>query len=155
MAKFQIELQLSTGDSAALQLESYLPKVAITTLNQQGVTEDSVLTILVTNDPELQQLNRDYRQEDKPTDVLSFADGTIWPDGNRYLGDIAISIDSAERQATQAGHPVLAEMALLTIHGILHLLGHDHAEPDDKALMWQAQDEVLATLGISISLDYL
>jgi probable rRNA maturation factor len=157
MSNFQIELHIKQDHVTASisDLETLLTKAAMATLNQQQVTGGAVLTIMVTGDAELQQLNHDYRQEDKPTDVLSFEDGSIWPDGNRYLGDIAISIETAERQANQAGHKLLDEMALLTIHGVLHLLGHDHAEPDEKATMWQAQDKVLTTLGISMSLDHL
>ncbi|MFK7806134.1 MAG: rRNA maturation RNase YbeY [Anaerolineae bacterium] len=154
MPNFQIELQLNEGEPA-LNLEALIPQAAKTTLTQQQVSDDVILTVMVTDDEELQRLNRDYRQEDKPTDVLSFEDGTVWPDGNRYLGDIAISLPTAARQAAQAGHALTDEVALLTVHGVLHLLGHDHAESEEKALMWQAQADVLATLGISISLEYL
>ena len=154
MPNFQIELQLSQ-DEPTLELETFLPKIAIATLTQQHVDSDAVLTIMVTDDAELQQLNRDYRNEDKPTDVLSFEDGSIWPDGNRYLGDIAISLETAGRQAKQAGHALTDEMALLTAHGVLHLLGHDHAEEGEKAAMWQAQNEILRGLGILISLENL
>jgi len=154
MPNFQIELQLNQGD-AALNLEALIPQAAIATLHQQSFADDAVLTVMVTDDEELQRLNRDYRQENKPTDVLSFEDGSLWPDGNRYLGDIAISLPTAARQAEQVGHLLIDEVTLLTVHGVLHLLGHDHAEPEEKALMWQAQADVLTKLGISMSLDHL
>jgi probable rRNA maturation factor len=67
-----------------------------------------------------------------------------------YLGDIAISLPRATAQAEAAGHPVAAELQLLTVHGVLHLLGHDHAEPEEKAAMWAAQAAVLATLGVTL-----
>lgn len=155
MPNFQVEFQVNQVDEATPQWEVLLTKVAVATLKQQQVDEDCILTILVSDDAELHRLNRDYRDEDKPTDVLSFEDGSMWPDGNRYLGDIAISIETAERQAVEAGHELSDEMVLLTVHGVLHLLGHDHAEPDEKAEMWSAQAEVLTLLGISMSLDHL
>lgn len=154
MPNFQIELQLNQG-GPALDLETHIPQAAIATLQQQQFSDDAILTVMVTDDAELQRLNRDYRQEDKPTDVLSFEDGSVWPDGNRYLGDIAISLPTAAQQAEQAGHQLIEEIALLTVHGVLHLLGHDHAEAEEKTIMWQAQADVLTALGISMSLDHL
>ncbi len=149
MTTFHIELQIDQGEPATL--EPLIHKIAVATLKQQRVTAEAVLTILITNDEELQTLNKTYRNEDKPTDVLSFEDGTEWPDGKLYLGDIAISHQMAERQAAQGGHMLLDEVALLTAHGVLHLLGHDHAEPEEKAIMWQAQGAVLAQFGIHVS----
>ena len=148
MAEFEIELQLNFGDEDVLG--PHLTKIAKATLTQQQVNSAAVLTILVTDDAQLHELNRTYRKEDKPTDVLSFEDGTVWPDGKTYLGDIAISYETADRQATAGGHSLLDEMALLTAHGVLHLLGHDHGEPDEKAVMWQAQDEILGEFGITV-----
>ena len=149
MTTFHIELQIDQGEPATL--EPLIHKIAVATLKQQQVTAEAVLTILITDDEELQTLNKTYRNEDKPTDVLSFEDGTEWPDGKLYLGDIAISHQMAERQAAQGGHKLLDEVALLTAHGVLHLLGHDHAEPEEKAIMWQAQGAVLAQFGINVS----
>ncbi len=106
------------------------------------------LTLIVTGDDALQELNRRYLEIDAPTDVLSFPAGEVNPEnGAFYLGDIAISYQRAQAQAALAGHPVEAELQLLVVHGVLHLLGYDHAEPDEKAAMWAAQDRVLAELG--------
>lgn len=113
------------------------------TLAHQQVQPPATLTILLTDDEQLQTLNRDYRDYDQTTDVLSFADGTTLPDIGLYLGDIAISVAQAQRQAEAGGHTLLAELRLLVVHGVLHLLGHDHAEPDEQAQMWQAQAEIL------------
>ena len=104
----------------------------------------ATLTLLLTDDEQLQTLNRSYRGYDEVTDVLSFEDGSEIPGVGLYLGDIAISVAQAERQAAQQeGQTLLDELRLLTVHGVLHLLGHDHAEADEKARMWAAQDEVL------------
>ena len=145
---FHIEIQFANGENEAL--ESLCQRIATATLTQQGVTDEAALTILITDDDELHRLNQTYRGEDKPTDVLSFEDGTLWPDGKLYLGDIAISYDTAERQAHAGGHALADEMALLTAHGVLHLLGHDHAQPDEKGAMWRAQGEILGQFGIDV-----
>jgi probable rRNA maturation factor len=105
------------------------------------------LTIVVTDDAELQRLNRDYLGYDATTDVLSFPAEEIDPEtGARYLGDIALSLPRARAQAKAGGHPLKAEVQLLIVHGVLHLLGHDHAGPDGKARMWAAQAEILRAL---------
>ena len=111
---------------------------------------DADLTLVLTDDSKLRRLNRDYLDHDYPTDVLAFPAGEADPEtGHRYLGDVIISLPRAAVQAAERGHVVEAEVQLLTIHGILHLLGHDHAEKGEKERMWTAQTEALKTLGIS------
>jgi len=108
------------------------------------------MSIVLTDDAQLRELNREYLGIDAPTDVLSFPSDEEDPEtGTPYLGDILISIPRAKQQAEAAGHPVEAEVQLLVVHGTLHLLGHDHAEAEEKAHMWQAQSEVMAKLGLS------
>jgi probable rRNA maturation factor len=110
---------------------------------------DTELTIVLTDDARLRELNRDYLGIDAPTDVLSFPASERDPEtGARYIGDILISIPRAQAQADAAGHPLESEMQLLVVHGVLHLLGHDHAQAEEKARMWQAQAEILAGLGL-------
>jgi probable rRNA maturation factor len=110
---------------------------------------DGDLSIVLTDDAQLHELNREYLGVDAPTDVLSFPASETDPEtGRRYLGDILISIPRAEEQARAAGHSLEAEAQLLTVHGTLHLLGYDHAEAAEKARMWQAQAEVLERLGL-------
>jgi probable rRNA maturation factor len=112
------------------------------------------LSIVIEDDARLQALNNDFLQIDAPTDVLSFPSGEEHPDpetGRVYLGDIVISYPRAEEQANTAGHPVFAELQLLVIHGTLHLLGHDHAEPGEKAIMWAAQADLLQALGVPLA----
>lgn len=110
---------------------------------------DGDLTIVLTDDVQLRELNRDYLGVDAPTDVLSFPASETDPEtGARYLGDLLLSIPRAEEQARAAGHPLESEVQLLVVHGTLHLLGHDHAEPDEKSKMWKAQGEILDSLGI-------
>jgi len=126
-------------------------RAANETLSHVTAAEDSGLTLLLTDDEYVRQLNQQYRGEDQPTDVLSFPAGDPLPGqaADNYLGDIAISVPSAERQAAAKGHTVVAELQLLAVHGVLHLLGHDHLTAGEKATMWAIQAEVLEKLGLS------
>ncbi len=108
------------------------------------------ITIVLTDDAQLHELNREFLGVDAPTDVLSFPASESDPEtGAAYLGDILISIPRAAQQAQAAGHPVEAEVQLLVVHGVLHLLGYDHAEVEEKALMWNEQAKVLERLGLA------
>lgn len=110
---------------------------------------DADLTLLLTGDEEIRALNRDFLAIDAPTDVLSFpADEPDPETGRRYLGDVVISLPRAAEQAAARGHAVQAEVQLLVVHGVLHLLGHDHADENDKARMWTAQAKALEALGL-------
>lgn len=117
-------------------------------LRHQQALPPAELTVRVTTDQALRDLNRQFLGEDHVTDVLSFPAGDVDPaTGVRYLGDLAIAYPRARDQAKAARHPVWAEMQLLVVHGVLHLLGHDHAEPGEKARMWSAQAEILRSVG--------
>jgi probable rRNA maturation factor len=129
-----------------------LERAAKAALTHQAAPEVD-LTLVLTGDSQIQALDREFLSEDSPTDVLSFPSSEIDPEtGRRYLGDIIISVPRAEAQSIAAGHSLEAELSLLVIHGILHLLGHDHAGAKEKARMWAAQSEVLTQLGISLKL---
>ena len=111
--------------------------------------QDGELSIVLTDDARLQELNRDYLGIDAPTDVLSFPASETDPQtGARYIGDILISVPRAQSQADAAGHALESELQLLVVHGVLHLLGHDHADPKEKKRMWQAQAEILKSLDL-------
>ncbi len=107
------------------------------------------LSIALSDDRRLQQLNRDFLGIDAPTDVLSFPAAESDPEsGAVYLGDIVISVEHARKQALAAGHPLEAEVQLLVVHGVLHLLGYDHARPAEKSRMWAAQAAILNSIGL-------
>ena len=133
---------------------SLLERAARAALNHQKESPDADLSIVLADDTRLHELNRDYLGIDAPTDVLSFpaseTDGSeIDPEtGSRYLGDIIISVPYAAKGAAKASHPLESELQLLVVHGVLHLLGHDHATPKEKAKMWKAQAEILTSLGL-------
>lgn len=132
-------------------LESVLlQRAARITLDLESAPPDAEITIVLTDDSQLHELNREFLGVDAPTDVLSFPASESDPEtGMPYLGDILISIPRAAQQAQAAGHSVEAEVQLLVVHGTLHLMGHDHAEAEEKTRMWAAQAEVLSRLGLS------
>ena len=138
-----IESQMEFSDTYLLE------RAARFTLEVESSLSDVDMTIVLTDDAQLLELNREFLGVDAPTDVLSFPSSETDPEtGVPYLGDILVSIPRATLQAQAAGHPLEAEVQLLVVHGTLHLLGHDHAEAEEKAAMWQAQAEVLSRLGL-------
>lgn len=139
--EFQIEADLEP------ELADRLRSAAETSLRKEGVRPPAALTVLLTGDERLRELNRMHRGYDEPTDVLSFPAGESFPETESYLGDIAISVPTARRQAALGGHALGGELVLLLVHGILHLLGYDHAEPAGRDSMWEAQRRILAELG--------
>jgi probable rRNA maturation factor len=129
--------------------EELLERAVQAALEHEAESQDAELSIVLTDNEHLQELNLNYLGIDAPTDVLSFPASETDPEsGARYIGDILISIPHAQAQADAAGHPLEAEVQLLVVHGVLHLLGHDHAEPEEKARMWKAQSEILDSLGL-------
>jgi probable rRNA maturation factor len=130
----------------------WLTGIARITLEHEDVG-DCQLSVAVTTDADIRALNRRYASEDKPTDVLAFSqeEGEALvpaPDELRQLGDVVISLETAERQASEAGHDLDAEMAHLLAHGVLHLLGYDHAAKDEGREMREHERAVLAKAGI-------
>ncbi len=111
--------------------------------------DDAEVTLVITDDEAVAALNRQYRAVDGPTDVLSFpaqepTPGFVSaPEADAYLGDIVIALPFTRQQAAELGRPLAAELRLLAVHGVLHLLGYDHAEPDEEATMWARQDAIL------------
>ncbi len=119
---------------------------------------DYELSIRLTNDVEIQELNAQYRQQNQPTDVLAFAALEVdcpQPDELRlsqplYLGDIVISVDTAGRQAQKQGHSLKIELAWLAAHGLLHLLGWDHPDDDRLMQMLNQQETLLESISLNI-----
>jgi probable rRNA maturation factor len=147
MINLQISESLDSSPLALLKNPVFFEQAALKTLENARFQENAELTVVLTDDAQVHALNRQFRAVDAPTDVLSFPAGETDPDsGNLYLGDIVISIERAEAQARAEGHSLEDELRLLVVHGVLHLLGHDHADEEEKARMWAAQSEVLTQL---------
>lgn len=117
-------------------------------LNLKG---DYMTDVTIVNNEEIHKINREYRNVDRPTDVISFAfldeeSEKELKGGPISLGQIIISYEKAEEQAKEYGHSLLREMSFLFTHGMLHLLGYDHMEKEDEVVMFKLQDEILGGL---------
>ena len=123
-----------------IQFQSLIAQ-ALEKLEETGVE----LSILLTNDAEIQELNKVYRHLDKPTDVLSFPqdEDAVNESGDRLLGDVVVSVETAARQAEEHHLSFNEELILLAIHGILHLLGYDHERSPQDARIMQDQTQTL------------
>ncbi len=151
---FQPELDphlISQAARATLQYLQQTPAAEVQVSPAQALS----LSIVIADNELVQQLNRAYRGVDAPTDVLSFENSPDpdFPDledpGADYLGDIVIAFPVAQAQAAAAGHSTQAEIMLLTVHGLLHLLGFDHDSPERRERMWQVQQHIISTLGLA------
>ncbi len=132
-----------------------LQQAAMAVLESQQAQPDTEMTVVITTDEAVADLNRQFRGIDAPTDVLSFpadAPPVEMPDEPPYIGDLVIAYPYASSQAEREGHDLDDSFALLVIHGILHLLGYDHDTPENRASMWTIQDEMLTGLNISLDL---
>ena len=116
--------------------------------------EDTELefSVIIVDNKRIHEINKEYRGIDRPTDVISFAledNEEIEFDHYRVLGDIYISIDKVREQAKEYGHSEKRELAFLTVHGFLHLLGYDHMKPEEEKIMFGKQEEILNGFGIT------
>jgi probable rRNA maturation factor len=150
---YSVDIQLDLPELTALPVEApRLQLAAETVLKGETVEPGCALTVVITTDEAVAELNARFRGVDGPTDVLSFpsgaSDGGLF-DEPPYLGDVVIALPYARRQAQREGHDLGDSLALLVIHGCLHLTGHDHDTPASRARMWRAQEAALRTLGIS------
>jgi len=130
----------------------WVKKIVRQVLKAEGVAPPYEVSLVFTDSETVQRLNRDYRGVDEPTDVLAFymlpQKGTdssfaLPPDGVTRLGEVIISYPQAVAQAKEQGHSPERELALLVIHGILHLLSYDHEEPEEESKMRERERELL------------
>ena len=146
----RVDVQVSEGLTVEPDLQ-WLGQLAEAVLQCDGLDREVTVSLVVTDDPGIQGLNRQFRGVDAPTDVLAFpaeqADDFVSPaELPSHLGDVVISHPRAEEQALEAGHRTEMEMAILAVHGLLHLLGYDHRDEAGRAEMWAAQDRILERL---------
>ena len=156
---YEIDVQVDDPFTGRVDVEAVMAAVRAA-LREQGPLQAAV-SILITDDETVRELNRVYRGVDAATDVLSFAshEGDADAPGladpppalaavlAAQLGDIIIAYPYAERQARRFGNSVTAELRLLAVHGVLHLLGYDHHTPADEAEMWAIQETILRPFG--------
>lgn len=127
-------------------------KVLYSAMEKEKLENTSFNVIIVDNEY-IHELNKNYRNIDRETDVITFAleddDTLVIPEGERILGDIYISLDKAKSQAEEYGHSFLREICFLAVHGFYHLLGYDHMTEEDEKVMFAKQEEVLSSYGIT------
>lgn len=151
MTSYLVELRadVDSNDIDARALE----RLAARALETERAEQPGELSIVLAGDEAVRELNRAYRSVDAATDVLSFgqADGEAFarpPGAPRHLGDVVISVDTARRQALEYGLPLQDEVAHLLVHGILHLLGHDHESSDEAAAIMRAREAEILGRGL-------
>lgn len=148
------------NDQDKIVLSEYMEKRLHDGLNAvarlHGLNDMTEVDITIVDDEEIHTLNREYRNVDRPTDVLSFAldEGDEEPellDGpeEHLLGDIIISAETAQRQGEEFGHGLEREIVYLAVHGLLHLLGYDHMTDEDKKIMRAKEEEALREIRLS------
>jgi probable rRNA maturation factor len=123
---------------------------------KENVEEDSEVSVTIVTDKRIQEINREYRDKDMPTDVISFAleelgeeeIEIVGGDMPRVLGDIIISVDRTKQQAEEYGHSFSRELGFLALHGFLHLLGYDHMEAEEEKKMFGRQKDILDEYGL-------
>jgi probable rRNA maturation factor len=145
---YQVDIQNDDGYAVdAIRLQA----AASCVLAQEAAQPDCALTIVLMDDAGVARLNAQFRGVDAPTDVLSFpadAPSVAMPDEPPYLGDLVIAYPYAAAQAARETHALEDSLSLLVVHGVLHLLGHDHDTPERRASMWAAQAHALGTLNV-------
>ena len=138
-------------DEEIKELET-VEKVLKSAIKKEKLDNISFNIIIVDNNY-IHELNKNYRNIDRETDVITFAledeNTIIIPNSERILGDIYISIDKARSQAEEYGHSLLRELSFLAVHGFYHLLGYDHMTEEDEKVMFVKQKEVLEDYGIT------
>jgi len=147
-------IHVLSGDSIDAGIATTVEQAARATVLAERPSTDAELSIAFVSPDEIRDLNRTYRGIDEVTDVLSFgaAEGqtvVVPMEADPYLGDVAICVARALDQARDYGHDAAREFAFLTVHGVLHLLGHDHHREDDQRRMRAAEERILERLGLS------
>lgn len=156
MARQQINISIDRKLKASLN-KSWIRNIVLEALNAEGIVAPVEIGLVVTDDDTVQKLNRTYRNVDEPTDVLSFhmpvytgqesgLSFVIPPDGILHLGEVVISYSKAIQQAQEKGCELEQELALLIVHGVLHLLGYDHELPEKRRRMRTREQAIMSKL---------
>ena len=153
--KLMIYCENSSGEKVTYKLKMLVRKAILTTLEYEGADTGCEVSVTFTDNEGIHAINKEYRNIDRPTDVLSFPqinydEGEELMEGD-MLGDIVLSLERAREQAEEFGHSFERECAFLCAHSTLHLLGYDHELSDeDDADMRRRQSEIMERMGLSI-----
>ena len=160
-----IEIEYEAEKKLDLPYEKIIRDVIEEAMDYEGCPYEAEVSVVLTDNPSIQEINREYRQIDRPTDVLSFpmvdyerpadfcgleeqAEDYFNPEtGELMLGDIIVSVDKVEEQAEKYGHSQARELAFLVAHSMLHLFGYDHMEEEERLVMERKQAEILERRG--------
>lgn len=142
---------VNNGPKAYDKFEKVFNELYVKIFNHLGIKDEFITDLTIVNNKEIHKINREFRNVDRPTDVISFAfrdeeSERLLKGGPISLGQIIISYEKAEEQAKEYGHSLLREMSFLFTHGVLHLLGYDHMKKEDEVVMFKLQDEILGGL---------
>lgn len=161
-----IQIECESKDIPEFDYETLIKKVITASLDYEGCPYEAEVNVVLTDNEEICRVNKEFRQIDRPTDVLSFPMVDYEEPGNfdfledrleyfhpesgeLLLGDIMISVERAREQAAEYGHSLEREMAFLTAHSVLHLCGYDHMEDEERLVMEEKQRQILDKLGIT------
>lgn len=160
MVKHKVYVKRQRQGLGERNMTSLCRRAVKATLYYEDIETPCEVSILATDDKGIKEINKKHRSVDMPTDVLSFPTHNFMPgnfkalpemfeeDEYVHLGDIVISADRASAQADEYGHNVMRELAYLTVHATLHLLGYDHENEEDKLTMRQKEENILNELGL-------
>lgn len=136
-------VHVAVDDGVDPELAAIAQDEASAVLSALGLPGGTELSLYLVNDPKMQELNRTWRDLDRPTDVLSFPQDA----GGGLLGDVVVDVEAVHRQSEAHGLSRVEELRFLLIHGVLHLLGHDHHETDERTAMEAQEQRVWEALG--------
>ena len=144
MAKLKLRLRCENGVKCPLSLRRRIKKAAKAVLDAEEIAEPCELSVLLTDDDGIHVLNKEFRDVDRPTDVLSFPMGDTDPrSGRLLLGDMVLNTDRAAAQGMEFGHGPEHEISYLTVHSVLHLLGYDHVDEGEMKRAMRAREKVI------------
>lgn len=161
-----IEIECELECEPRLAYKEIIENAVNTALDYEGCPYEAWVSVVITNDEEIRRINREFREIDRATDVLSFPaldyeePGEFgWLEketeyfhpetGELMLGDIMLSMDHIQAQAEEYGHSLQRELAFLTVHSVLHLCGYDHMEEKERAVMEEKQRSIMEIMGIT------
>ena len=147
MRKLKLRLRCENGQKCPLSLRFRIRRAALAVLAAEEVDEPCDLSVLLTDDAGIHVINWEFRQVDKPTDVLSFPMGDVDPQNGRLLlGDMVLNVDRAKAQGEEFGHGPEHELSYLTVHSVLHLLGYDHVDEGEMKRAMRAREKVIMNI---------
>ena len=149
-----IELDFNSDFEGYDEYEAHYMSIIEVTLSTLGLDFSPIVSVSFVDNEFIHKMNKEYRDIDRPTDVISFAfldgednvDAVLHSKAPISLGDIYISIDKAKEQAEEYGHSLKRELSFLFVHGLLHLLGYDHMKKEDEEIMFPLQDKILSQI---------